>query len=109
MEEITNFDLQNVYCPYRQKQCTSTCAMLMRDSSRIYLGTHSWVEEDGWKRQASVYQRYTDYWCGIASSNEGKHANKTRIYGQVTCNGKPFDGITDENIRELAKVGGEES
>lgn len=113
MEEITNFDLQDVYCPYRQKQCTSTCAMLICHSGSRCLGTHSWAEEDGWKHQADVYQRYTDYWCGIASSDEGRHANKTRVYGPVTCNGKPFDGITDENIRELAsqfaKVREEES
>lgn len=83
--------------------------MLMCDSSRRCLGTHSWTDEDGWKHQASVYQSYTDYWCGIASSDEGKHANRTRIYGSVTCNGKPFDGITDENIRELAKSEREES
>lgn len=109
MEEITNFDLQDVYCPYRQKQCTSTCAMLTCDSDCRYLGTHSWEGEDGYPHQASVYQRCTDYWCGIAHTESGRCVNKTRIYGPVECDGKPFYGMTDENIRELAKVRGEES
>lgn len=104
MEEITNFDLQDVYCPYRQKQCVSTCAMLMYDTDGIYIGTHSWEDEDGCPHQASVYQRYTDYWCGIAHTEDGRCANKTRINGPVICDGKPFDGMTDEKIQKLAKV-----
>ena len=109
MEEITDFDLQDVYCPYRQKQCTSTCAMLMCDSDCRYLGTHSWERDDGYPCRADVYQRYTDYWCGIAHTEDGRCVNRTRIYGPVECDGKPFDGMTDENIRKLAKVRGEES
>jgi hypothetical protein len=81
----------------------------MYDSGRIHIGTHSWERDDGYPCRADVYQRYTDYWCGIAHTESGRCANRTRIHGPVECDGKPFDGMTDENIRELAKVRGEES
>lgn len=104
MEAINNYDLKDVYCPYKQGQCVSTCAMLMYDSDSIYIGTHSWEDEDGYPCQAGVYRRYTDYWCGIAHAKDGECANKTRIHGILVCDGKPFDGMTDEKIQELAEV-----
>lgn len=105
MEEITNFDLQDVYCPYRHKQCVSTCAMLMYDTDSIYIGTHRWEDDDGYPCQAGVYQRCTDYWCGIAHTEDGRCVNRTRIHGPVFCDGKPFDGFTDEQIRERKAAG----
>ena len=104
MEEINNYDLKDVYCPYRQGQCVSTCAMLIYDNDSRTLGRHSWVDEDGRECFDYVRQRYTNYLCGLVGTSEGRPANLVRIYGPIVCNGKPFDGMTDENIQMLAEV-----
>lgn len=108
-EVITNKDLEQVFCPLRQGQCVASCAMLKFDTDSVFAGHHSYVNNDGWEGRSPVYQRHTDYFCGLAQSDDNRFANRIanriRVYGDRYCDGEVFHGYTDEQLEERKAAG----